>query len=809
MSFAVAPLLMFLGLLGPERVVSPPVTGPNPGSTGVVQVLARPGGFYAIYSDDRSVDSGARLGLRGARLSPTLDLLDPTGFPLPVPVGAYRFRALHDGSAVVLAWTENPSRDEWRLAVSRVSESGEVVTTARTLAASSAEIAGLAAAHDGSRTVVAWIEEGSAESTLSVAALDAAGNVTGPWTIARASVQSVAVASSGGTTLIAWSVYRPAGSTIEAIRIAPGAERPTTPTVLATRPAVLYVDAVGTSGGAWFLAWSESPTTETKAVVGAALPASGGLGTPQTIDSVTSRYAIAPRLAFAGTDVRVLWTVYLDVRARTVPLTGAPTSNVQVLRDRLGYEPGAGLACSASACVAKWTEPAPGTSLTAAGVVTRLTPASAAVDVPAREISFPADANTPPSIVPLGEAWGAVFERRIGRAPPELVLRRFDADGAWVDGGPAVLGANRELAAVAPTPAGGALLAVREPFLSDDHRISGYLVAADGSVSTTAPWVTPHNRPWDVHVACGTARCGLLYEQSQSYLSAVLDTSGALVAASNVYVSSLGNTDSLHFRAVGSALVAVSSRYLFPVRAAIVEDTAFPAFGAPVALGTSTESVNGDFRSAVQGGRLATIWSERNGCRVLGRVLDVASATPIGPDAVLLHECENHYGRALSIAPRAGGYSVLFSESGARGNVPFVEYWQRDTDADLVPVEPARLVESVPAELAGVSLTRVGGRDVYSYSRFDNSPGVSARRGFLAGFATDGAPDAGETPDAGVSPGAAPDGGQAEGDAGDQVDTGAAGCGCGGGGDSRTAALLAVVGMIGSVRRRRRAASAG
>jgi hypothetical protein len=93
-------LPLLLASFGAEREISTPLTGPNPGGTGIYQLLPRPGGgFTALYQDGRGYEllfDQETVGLRLARLSSTLQLQDPTGIPLPLPLSTWQIAALQE-----------------------------------------------------------------------------------------------------------------------------------------------------------------------------------------------------------------------------------------------------------------------------------------------------------------------------------------------------------------------------------------------------------------------------------------------------------------------------------------------------------------------------------------------------------------------------------------------------------------------------------------------------------------------------------------------------------------------------------------
>jgi hypothetical protein len=269
--------------------------------------------------------------------------------------------------------------------------------------------------------------------------------------------------------------------------------------------------------------------------------------------------------------------------------------------------------------------------------VTRLAGDSTALDVPAKEISFPADEEQAPVFAQDGHTLDVVFERAVGRNPPDVVLRRLDAAaGTWLDAAPAVVATNGTVAGIATPTGGGALLATRAPFLSTDYAIHGHAISSAGTVTDLGVWASPYERPLAVSLACATTRCAILYEQQQLYMSVSLDAAGTVLTPTNGSVPSLGQPDYVHLRGAGASFLVAWEGYEVPFRAAIATETGFPTFGTPLTLQATANPTNGDVHSAARGGAVGLAWSRQNSCQVLARAVDTVQGAAVGSDAVIL-----------------------------------------------------------------------------------------------------------------------------------------------------------------------------
>ena len=88
----------------------------------------------------------------------------------------------------------------------------------------------------------------------------------------------------------------------------------------------------------------------------------------------------------------------------------------------------------------------------------------------------------------------------------------------------------------------------------------------------------------------------------------------------------------------------------------------------------------------MQGNDVAIVWSGLNTCQVFGRVIDTSTATLMGSDAVMLHDCASNTAAVIGIVANATGYTVMYSEAGDANGQLFTNYYQLDVGADMTPV---------------------------------------------------------------------------------------------------------------------------
>jgi MYXO-CTERM domain-containing protein len=778
-------LPLLLASFGAEREISTPVAGPNPGGTGIYQLLARPGGgFTALYQDGRGYQllfDQETVGLRLARLSSTLQVQDPTGLPLPLPRSTWQIAALQDATGISLISSErSPTGSPYteQLMFRRITEAGapllgpvfiEGATDANVQSQGELAIYDLQLVNDGTRFIAGWLEAApNGDTSVKLAAIDAHGTVTGPWTLATDYLSSLALATSGGDTVAVWSTYRGSNKpgTIDALRLSAGQAPAANPVSLLSNSGA-FPALVGIASKAFYLAWQQQPATsngtDPSLLVGAPLSAAGTVGIQQTLVSMVTQYALFPQLAFSGTDVRLLFNPYLAISTRTVPLSGAPSAAVQTIRSGLGFAPGPVIACNGAACALAWDESAPAVNgSTSSTRVTRLGADSSATDLPAPEISFAADSQGAPRLIFDGANYNAVYSRTMGRGYSHLLLRRLTPEGSWLDAAPFDLGIAAGYLA-APITDGGVLMEL-DPGYYSDAGPWGFVLRPGGPIPDggAASGIT-YGKFTDI-LACGAARCGALIEDNGDYYAQPRDLHGEPANGSYTAVPALNGADNVNLIGAGTSIVAVYHGNQIPYRAIISPDQAFPAFGAPIALDDAGVYESGDVHVAMHGNQLALVWSDNNTCRIAGRVLDLDAGVALGAGQVTLHDCDLHVAVELGIVTTSTGYRVLYAETGADDGGPFTATYIHDTDFNLVSSAAEKLLDRSAVPVNGLSLTRINGADVFAYNRFDDDAGVGALRAKLAGLdggeqvIDAGPPDAG-TPDAGIPDAGNPDAG--------------------------------------------------
>ncbi len=742
----VAPLC---AALPPDRDVTPQVTALAPENVTLVSLLPRAGGgFYSIIRDDRAV-GGDFTGYRGTVLTAALDPVSPTGVPTPIPMSERFAAAVHDGSGVVAVWAELASTGaSMTLYASRFDESGVVLVPRTQLAVCPLGVLVVALAHDGGRTVVAWGEASATGlDTVRAAAMTTGGQVSGPWTLGSGPLMSLTAASSSGTTLVAWVSSASPANTLQGVKIPAGAAPAVgAPLLLQSSAELVRVAATGTTAGAWHFALASSPTASTQAIRVAPLAAAGTqLGTAVTVDSFSASYSQV-WVAFTGSELRVVWTSSLGASARVVPLTGAPTVAIQPSKSSSSS---LGLACAGAACAVGWSA-SPPTSNPQEVYVSRLGATAALLDVPGKELFFPADDQAAPAVLPSGTELAFVINRTVGRAPPEVLLRRLSAQGQWAAATQS-LATNQAVWASATSASGHVVLAARSNDYSDAAAYA-YVMAPGGGITMPA-WPSYNTPPEQLRLACAATRCGLLRGDSFSYTGRVFDNAGAFLSSSAITIPLLSNNEQVHLAAAGSSFLVVVSTNLQPIRAAVTSEGAFPTFGAAFPLTSGAMTATFDFKSASQGNKVAVVWAEQNSCRVWGRLVDVSTATAQGPGAVQLYSCptERAYVRSVT-AKVGGGFTVLFEDTGYRVSgvrTRYSDVYRQELDATFTPVGVPLLVTSTVLPLAGIALTQFGGKELFSYARWDEAQGVLSWRAKVTGLDDAGIADAG-VPDAGT-----------------------------------------------------------
>lgn len=760
---ALVALLAQLFAFAPGREVSAPVNGPSPGTTTVMEVLSRPdGGFFVTWYDGRSFisDPEAFVPWRASRVVGST-LVDLTGVALPLDVpGLVSLRTVHQGNALELVFSERPGglSDNVLHAV-RVTEAGVVVRPDVVLGTTPHVVSQLVASFDGTRTLVAWVENDERNFTGSrvrLASLTPAGVVT-TTTVTSAGPyahQALSLAASGtGETLLVWTENL---DPPRAVRIPRGG--------VAGSPFTLPVGdgrvvTHGLPDGGWLLSWDEFDAGVISLKL-SALGVDGGASASALIDATTSQYAVAARLAIDGASARVVWTNYLDVKARTVPVRGPPSLPTQVLRTGLPFEPGAALACSAGECLVSWEESVPQGAFGGNALLSRLTADSRLADVPPFEIVLPADEQRSPTLASDGVGHYVVFTRAIGRQPREMVVRRLTADGGWVDPAPLSLGVRHEPLAVAPLVDGGVLVAATySPPLGVDNAVYGFRVGPTGAPVDGGVWFNASFQPSRAALACTASRCGLLGEGFNGVLGSVISPAGVRLSQSNVYLSFLGTDSRPNLVAVGTRFVVLYAN-TSGAQAAIADESAFPTFGAPIALAPGVTSGPTPVGIATSATSLAVFVHERNTCRVLLRQLDVATGQ-LTAATQPVYQCAAQAGGVgvQAVVRNGAGYSALVQEVTTLPSGAF------QSDTVLLELDAAFQVTSQAlldrrTSTPRVSFTRVGARPVVAHAEYDPSPGVHSTRVWLSGLdafdagAFDAGVDAGVL-DAGVDAGVA------------------------------------------------------
>jgi hypothetical protein len=471
-------------------------------------------------------------------------------------------------------------------------------------------------------------------------------------------------------------------------------------------------------------------------------------------------------VAFDGTSARVVWTNYLDIKSRTVPLRSAPASATQVLRSGLPFEPGVALGCSNGTCLVSWEESVPQGAFGGNALLSRLGSTSALADVPPFEVSFPADEQGAPTIVSDGVAHTVVFTRALGRQPRELAVRRLADDGHWLDPAPVVLGQRYQPLAAAPLVDGGVLVAATfSPTLGIDDALYGFRVdTATGAATDAGIWFSASFQPWHVALACTATRCGLLADSGNGVLSSVVSPAGVKLSSSNIYLSFLSSATAENLVAVGSRFVALYSTATDQL-AAVADEAAFPTFGTPAPLAPGVTNGCVPVGIGTTGTDLAAFFTERSTCKTMARVVDTLTGQPKG-SVLTVRQCAAGAGGSAvrGVARHGAGFSVLVQDlvtlpSGA---------YQTDTvllelDATLQLVSQQVLDSRAGGDTLPVSFTRVGTHPVVALASFDATAGILSTRAWLSGLdALDGGvvdagrPDAGR-PDAGLADAGAPD----------------------------------------------------
>jgi len=614
-------LITLMAVFGPESEPAAPRYGVNPtphynavaASNGAGQLLV---GYEDRRGDDSLVSRGDNIHF--TRVTPSGTLLDPGGIQLAVPgPGRHQITIASDGRDYLVAWAESTAYRVSELRIARIGADGTVLQGPTLISKIDAtEIGSPHVCWDGSqhRMVFAISPTAGGVATLYTVRLTAAGApVAPPAPIATPAnfnrLRPTLACLGNGDALLAWWEYNfGANPTVYDVRAAPwpATGEPGAPVSIMLPGAGSVQDVALAAGGDRFLAvWDEQRggSAAGLALVGQVLTRAGARTSASDI-------ALAPaaptghvgQLAFDGTAWRVLARQQVGGRdqvfAGTVAADGTVAQPLAALTSGTTRYAPSSATCAGASCFATFTDV---DSYVALG--TRLGATNAAIDAPPIALSQPSDEQSAARLAWDGEQVLVAWASRVGRATPELFVRRMNAAGAWLDPAPLTLGPTSGFMLTA-LPEGGFAFALTVPNTQTSKTdLLPAFVARDGQVKRAAT-ITSYSSIQLYGLSCLADDCHLFVGISVSSYGYRIDHQGTL--APGVQPQPILCERALAVGAETWCLAETSSgRELTLTR----YDRALAAIGSPLMLSQANERPDVGSVMLADAGAVTVLWS--------------------------------------------------------------------------------------------------------------------------------------------------------------------------------------------------------
>jgi MYXO-CTERM domain-containing protein len=536
-------LVALMAVFGPEREPAPPRYGVDPTrQSGAVVAVNAAGQMLVGYDDGRSNDSLVSTGdnLYFTRVTPDGMLLDLGGIELSVP-GPRRdqLAMTTDGHDYLAAWAESMTSTESELRVARVGANGAVLESPTVI--SSAAGTAIASPHvcwDGSqyRMVFAVDDNTTGAQTLYTVRLTAAGTpVAAPAVLALPATAlpfQPTIACLGGDALVAWWQYDTMTAAYD-VQAAPwpasGAPGAAGSIML---PGAGQVQGVALAAGPdhFLAAWDEQRATPTgsMALVGQVLDRAGARTSAADIPlAPATPNGYLAQLTFDGSAWRVLAPEPVNnvpqVFLGTVATDGGVTIPLTAVTAGSPPKSPTSLACASGTCFVTWT----GIDNNSIVFGARVTDSGTVLDSPPLFLSTPSDEQSPARLAWDGEqllvAWGA----QVGRSPAEVLIRRQDGGGVWLDPAAVSLGPATSFLATALPEGGFALVcAVANNQSPTGTDVVPVFVSRAGQVTKAAAPLFSGQSLGLYSLACGAAECHVFGQVSVADFAYRMDHQG-------------------------------------------------------------------------------------------------------------------------------------------------------------------------------------------------------------------------------------------------------------------------------------------
>ena len=614
-------LISLMSVFGPESEPAAPRYGVNP--TPHYNAVAAPNGAGQLlvgYEDQRGDDSLVSRGdnIHFTRMTASGTLLDPGGIQLAVPgPGRHQITIASDGRDYLVAWAESTAYRVSELRIARIGADGTVLQGSTLISKIDAtEIGSPHVCWDGSqhRMVFAISPTAGGVATLYTVRLTAAGAVVAPPAPMATPpnfnrLRPTLACLGGGDALIAWWEYNfGANPAVYDVRAAPwpATGEPGAPVSIMLPGAGSVQDVALAAGGDRFLAvWDEQ-----RGGSAAGLGLVGQVLTRAGARTSASDIALAPaaptghvgQLAFDGSAWRVLARQQVGGRdqvfAGTVASDGTVSQPLAALTmgGTTRYTP-SGVTCAGASCFATFSDV---DSYLALG--TRLGATNAALDAPPIALSQPSDEQSAARLAWDGEQVLVTWVSRVGRATPELLVRRLNASGAWIDPAPLSLGPTSG-AMMTALPEGGFAFAVAVPNTQTSKvDLVPTFVSRDGQVRRAAT-ITSYSSIQLHDLACFADDCHLFVGISVSNYGYRIDHQGALTPG--VQPQPILCDRALAVGAEDWCLAETSSTQLTLTR----YDRALAAIGSPLMLSQTNERPDVGAVMLADAGAVTIVWS--------------------------------------------------------------------------------------------------------------------------------------------------------------------------------------------------------
>jgi Divergent InlB B-repeat domain len=281
-----------------------------------------------VWSDTR----GGTRDIYGIRLDQAGTPVEQQAFVVATSAGEQgRPVAVFDGEKFIVAWLERAnSGAAWNIRARAVTTSGVPdgldVLVANT---SSVALVDLAAATDGTRTLVVWGDRRNgnwdvygARIARDLTVLDPSGL---PVAVLLRDQRQPRVAFDGTAFLVTWTDERSGNRDVYAGRVtAAGALLDPAGIAVSTGAGAQDEPDIAALSQGWVIAWRDA-RAGTAVVRAARLGAAGSLLDPSGLDLSAGNAGLGPRVAFDGRKAFVLWTSTEDAALQAVQVDGAGT----------------------------------------------------------------------------------------------------------------------------------------------------------------------------------------------------------------------------------------------------------------------------------------------------------------------------------------------------------------------------------------------------------------------------------------------------------------------------------------------------